>query len=74
MEVDVTLFPPLRENRFSKRTVRLAESATVQSVLDKLVIDREQVESIYVNGKEATFYQSLNAGDRITFLPFIGGG
>ncbi len=74
MEVDVTLFPPLRENRFSKSTVPLAESATVQSVLDKLAIDRDQVESIYVNGKEATFDQRLNAGDRITFLPFIGGG
>ena len=74
MDVDVTLFPPLRENRFSKRQVPLAEPATVQSLLDKLVIDRDQVESIYVNGKEATFDQRLQAGDRITFLPFIGGG
>jgi molybdopterin converting factor small subunit len=74
MDVEVTLFPPLRENRFSKSTLTLAESATVQSLLDKLVIDRDQVESIYVNGKEATFDQHLNTGDRITFLPFIGGG
>ena len=74
MDIDVTLFPPLRENRFSRSTVTLAESATVQSVLDKLVIDRDQVESIYVNGREATFEQRLNTGDRITFLPFIGGG
>jgi molybdopterin converting factor small subunit len=43
-------------------------------LLDKLIIDRDQVESVYVNGKEATFDQRLNAGDRITFLPFIGGG
>ena len=74
MDVDVTLFPPLRENRFSKRQMSLAEPATVQSLLDTLVIDRDQVESIYVNGKEATFDQHLQAGDRITFLPFIGGG
>ena len=74
MDVVVTLFPPLRDNRFSKSEVTLAESATVQSLLDELVSDREQVESIYVNGKEATFDQRLNAGDRITFLAFIGGG
>ncbi|NNK13606.1 MAG: MoaD/ThiS family protein [Desulfofustis sp.] len=74
MNVDVTLFPPLRENRFSKSAVTLADSATVQSLLDKLMIDREQVESIYVNGREASFDQRLHAGDRITFLPFIGGG
>ena len=74
MDVDVTLFPPLRGNRFSKRQMSLAEPATVQSLLDKLIIDRDQVESIYVNGKEATFDQHLQAGDRITFLPFIGGG
>ena len=74
MEVEVTLFPPLRENRFSNSAVTVVESATVQNLLDQLVIDRDQVESIYVNGKEATFDQRLKAGDRITFLPFIGGG
>ncbi len=74
MDVDVTLFPPLREHRFSTSAVTLDQSATVQSLLDKLAIDREQVESIYVNGTEATFDQRLNPGDRITFLPFIGGG
>ena len=74
MDVDVTLFPPLRENRFSTSAVTLAESATVQNLLDKLMIDRDQVESIYVNGKEASFAQHLKAGDRVTFLPLIGGG
>ncbi len=74
MDVDVTLFPPLRENRFSKSAVTLAEPATVQSLLDTLAIDGQEVESVYVNGREATFTQTLNAGDRITFLPFMGGG
>ena len=74
MDVDVTLFPPLRENRFSNRMITLPAQATVQNLLDTLVIEREEVESIYVNGREATFEQRLNAGDRITFLPFIGGG
>ena len=74
MDVDVTLFPPLRENRFSKSAVTLAEPATVQSLLDTLAIDGQEVESVYVNGREATFTQPLNAGDRITFLPFMGGG
>ena len=66
MDVDVTLF--------SNRTVTLSESATVQSLLDQLEIDGQEVESIYVNGKEANFDKHLNGGDRITFLPSIGGG
>ncbi|MEJ2136339.1 MAG: MoaD/ThiS family protein [Desulfofustis sp.] len=74
MDVDVTLFPPLREHRFSKSAVTLAEPATVQSVLDALAIDGQDVEAVYVNGREATLTKTLKAGDRITFLPFIGGG
>ena len=74
MEVDVTLFPPLRENRFSTRTIDLTEPATVQSLLSTLTIETKEIESVYVNGKEAAFDQRLAAGDRITFLPMIGGG
>ena len=74
MDIDVTLFPPLRENRFSQSTVTLAEPATVQSLLDKLAIDGKEVDSVYVNGREATFKQQLRSGDRVTFLASIGGG
>ena len=74
IEVDVTLFPPLRENRFSRSIVSLSEAATVRNLLDTLSIDDLEIESIYVNGKEAGFDQRLKAGDRVTFLPFIGGG
>ena len=74
MDIDVTLFPPLRENRFSQSTITLTEQATVQSLLDKLAIDGKEVDSIYVNGREATFKQQLRGGDRVTFLASIGGG
>ena len=74
IEVDVTLFPPLRENRFSRSAVSLTEAATVRGLLDTLSIDDQEIESIYVNGKEAGFDQRLKTGDRVTFLPFIGGG
>lgn len=74
MDVEVTLFPPLRENRFDKSAITLQEPATVQSLLDTLTIQRQEVESIYVNGREATYHQQLRAGDHVTFLPVIGGG
>jgi sulfur carrier protein ThiS len=73
-EVEVKLFPPLQENRFSKRLIELGEEATVGHLLTRLGINEEEVEAIYLNGKEANFKSTLHSGDRVTLLPFIGGG
>ena len=74
MDVEVTLFPPLRDNRFSKATVNLNPPATIQTLLKSLGIKEKEVESIYINSREASFDQTLSAGDHISFLPLIGGG
>lgn len=72
--VTVKLFPPLRENRFSQASVEIESPATVKALLARLDIQVEQIESIYINGREAGFGNSLHNGDSISFLPFIGGG
>jgi molybdopterin converting factor small subunit len=74
IEIEVHLFPPLRENRFDRAAVTLAAGATVQSLLAHLDIREREVESVYVNGRGATFAQPLSSGDRVTLLPTIGGG
>jgi len=72
--VVVTLFPPLREDRFSKKAVAITEPASLRSLLKHLDIAPDKVEAIYVNGMESGFERSLNDGDRVTFMPFLGGG
>ena len=74
IEIEVHLFPPLRKNRFDRAAVTLAAEATVQSLLAQLEIREGEVESVYVNGRGATFSQPLSPGDRVTLLPTIGGG
>jgi len=72
--VIVKLFPPLRDNRFSRAAVEIEAPATVTSLLVHLAIKPENVESIYINGREAGFTNPLADRDNISFLPFIGGG
>lgn len=72
--VTVTLFPPLRDNRFSKAAIEIDEPATITALLAHLDIALRNVESIYVNSRETGFDHSLHDGDKVSFLPFIGGG
>lgn len=74
ISVTVKLFPPLRENRFSQETIEIDEPATVTSLLEHLGIELRKVEGIYINAKEAGFNHSLVDGDKVTFMPMIGGG
>ena len=74
MEVEVTLYSPLQNNRFSKATVNLAEPASINSLLQHLTIEQHEVGSVYVNGKGSIFTHPLVSGDRVTLLPLIGGG
>ncbi len=74
MDIEVTLYPPLRENRFSKAIVTLTGPATVDSLLQYLSIKQHEVEGLYVNGRVGTFTQPIVSGDRITLLSMMGGG
>lgn len=74
MEVEVTLYSPLQDNRFSKATVNLVEPASIDTLLQHLTIEQHQVGSVYVNGKGSTFGHPLVTGDRVALLPLIGGG
>jgi molybdopterin converting factor small subunit len=74
MDIEVKLYAPLRQKNLSRVLVSLDRPATIETLLSYLAIEHYQVESVYVNGRDSTFSQSLVSGDRVTLLPLIGGG
>jgi len=74
MRVFVNLYSTLRLDRFSDAEVELPGDATVADLLDKLQIPLQDVGVVVVNARSGTFQQKLQADDRITLIPPIGGG
>ena len=74
MRVLVSLFASLRIDRFAEAEIELPEGATVTDLLDKLHIPLKDVGIVVVNARSGTFQQKLQADDRITLIPPIGGG
>jgi molybdopterin converting factor small subunit len=74
MDIEVKLYAPLRHKNLSRVLVSLDRPATIETLLNYLAIEQYQVESVYINGRDSTFSQSLVSGDRVTLLPLIGGG
>jgi sulfur carrier protein ThiS len=74
MRVLVSLFASLRIDRFAEAMVELPEGAAVNDLLVKLHIPLKDVGVVVVNARSGTFQQKLNADDRITLIPPIGGG
>mgnify|MGYP001237706150 FL=1 len=74
MRVLVSLFSSLRIGRFSEAEVELPEGAAVADLLDKLQIPLQDIGIVVVNARSGTFQQKLQADDRITLIPPIGGG
>lgn len=74
MRVLVSLYSALRTGRFSEAGVELPEGASVTDLLDKLQIPLQDVGVVVVNARSGTFQQKLQADDRITLIPPIGGG
>lgn len=74
MRVLVNLYSGLRIDRFAEAEVELPEGAAVADLLDKLQILLQDVGIVVVNARSGTFQQKLQADDRITLIPPIGGG
>ncbi|MEE4243633.1 MAG: MoaD/ThiS family protein [Desulfopila sp.] len=74
MKYRVKLYPPLTLNRFSEAEVAMKRQGTVAELMVHLGISVDEVGSVYINGHGGTFEQPLTDGDKVTFLPLIGGG
>ncbi len=74
MIVTVELFSYFRKGRFDQDMMELPSGATVADLANQLEIDIADVGVLIINGISATKKDRLETGDRITFLPIIGGG
>lgn len=74
MRVLVSLYSALRIDRFAEAEVELPEGVAVADLLDKLQIQMQDVGIVVVNARSGTFQQKLQADDRITLIPPVGGG
>jgi len=65
--------PETRESGFSN-LMEVAEGTTIEALLDRLKIPREQPKIIFLNGLHAEETMVLNEGDRLGIFPPLAGG
>lgn len=74
MDVEVRLFATLRQGRFGKKRLALAEGASVRDVVRQLHIAPDEVSILLVNGQNAPLDRALAPGDVVSLFPAVGGG
>lgn len=79
MPIHVQLSPLIRKyvpNYDHSAGIRLTidESLSVEQIIDKLEIPREEVISIMINGYPGRFNSTVNDGDSVMLAKVIGGG
>lgn len=74
MIVEVRLFATFRKGRFKKREMEFSEGGTLDAVLERLKIAREEVGILLVNGRDASDKGKLAPHDVVSIFPSLGGG
>ncbi len=74
MNVEVRLFATLRRGRFNRQVLDLRPESKVEDVFRRLVLEREEVAILLVNGLEGKPEQELHEGDTVSLFPGLGGG
>jgi len=74
MKVEVKLFSYFQKDRFLENRIQLPESSSIIDLLNLLDINMDEVGTLVVNNKDASFDCLLKEGDVLTLIPIIGGG
>ncbi len=74
MDITVKLFATLREGRGKILPMELVESSTTLDVLERLLIPKEDVAILLINGRDGQLDQPLKSGDVLSIFPPVGGG
>ena len=79
MEVRVKLFATLARHLADVKPgtpfeVALCSGATVEDLVEKLDLPRDQVKVVFVNGRARPMDWFLESGDEVGIFPPIGGG
>ena len=74
MKIKARLFATLREGRGKEAFVEMNEGDTVQMLIDKLEIPKEDIAILLVNGLTGDVSAKLDPSDVVSIFPPTGGG
>ena len=72
--IEVRLFAGLRQGRQKIYQMESGSIATVQDIMDRLSIDRKEVNILLVNGFHQKPETEVKDGDIVSLFPAVGGG
>ena len=74
MAVELKLFGTLREGRFKRKSLELADNTLLSEVMTPLDLPKKQAKIVMVNGICVTDDCSLHDKDVVAIFPMIAGG
>ena len=72
--IEVRLFAGLRQGRQKIYQMESGSIATVQDIMDRLSIDRKEVNILLINGFHQKPETEVKDGDIVSLFPAVGGG
>ena len=72
--IEVRLFAGLRQGRQKIYQMEPDSIATVQNIMDRLSIDRKEVNILLINGFHQKPETEVRDGDIVSLFPAVGGG
>ena len=72
--IEVRLFAGLRQGRQKIYQMEPDSIATVQDIMDRLSIDRKEVNILLINGFHQKPETEVTDGDIVSLFPAVGGG
>lgn len=74
IKATVKLFATLQAGRFDIKDEQFPDGVTVNDVMQKYGLTKDQVLLILINGRHADYVTMLVDGDTVALFPPIGGG
>lgn len=72
--IEVRLFAGLRQGRQKIYQMESDSISTVQDIMDRLSIDRKEVNILLINGFHQKPETQVKDGDIVSLFPAVGGG
>lgn len=72
--IEVRLFAGLRQGRQKIYQMESDSISTVQDIMDRLSIDRKEVNILLINGFHQKPETEVKDGDIVSLFPAVGGG
>jgi sulfur-carrier protein len=74
MLLTIKLFATLRKGRFDMATIEFPTGTTVNDIINKLALPKDEITLVFLNGRHSELTATLQEGDTLAFFPAVGGG